>query len=201
MGRYNTPDSSELLRIIADMNRRLKNLESGNRIGFTSVDAGSLIDNTGTTATAIAGSGSTSNAVTATTTTTTAETYNSATYGNLATVGPSFSGTIGAGRRALVMISVNVHMVVNAADTNFAYMSFQLVGTGSTFDPSDFYAAGIKVTNSNAAAITVDLAVSKVVPLVSIPQGSYTITAKYSGGTGGGGAVSFNSRTLTVFPY
>lgn len=199
MGRYSTPDDNSLVKLFADHERRLKSLESGNRIGFTSIDNGQLVDNTSSPSTAIGGSGS--SAATATQTIPNADTDATGAYDDLITVGPSFNVVIGQGARALVLISVNIHMVVNAADTNFGFMSFTMTTGGTTFGPSDSNAAGVKIANANASAITVDLSVSKAVPMLGLPAGTYTVTAKYSGGTGAGGAVTFSARSLTVMPY
>jgi hypothetical protein len=199
MSRYNTPDQNRLDKIIASQERRIRNLESGNRIGFTSIDIGSLVDNTSGSARAVAGSGSST--ATATQTVLAAETFAALPYDDLATVGPLTSVVVGHAGRCLVMLSCNVHMVINAGDTNFGFMSFIMATVGTSIGPLDANAAGIKILNSNAAAITIDLAVSRIVPMSSIPSGTYSVTAKYSGGTGAGGAVTFSSRSLTVIPY
>jgi hypothetical protein len=41
-GRYNTGDELDLLRQIADLRKRVADLESGNRVGVTSIDKGAL---------------------------------------------------------------------------------------------------------------------------------------------------------------
>lgn len=46
-GRYNTGDDLDLLRQIAELQKRVANLESGNRVGATSIDKGSLRVKTG----------------------------------------------------------------------------------------------------------------------------------------------------------
>lgn len=45
--RYNTGNQEDLSRIIADLRRRVENLESGARVGFTSIDSGALEVNSG----------------------------------------------------------------------------------------------------------------------------------------------------------
>ena len=116
---------------------------------------------------------------------------NTASYIDLATVGPSV--TITTGTTAIISISTTVQESAN--DTTQAWMSFAVSGA-STIPASD--------TNSITCSMTsisgVFGSISRTMKITGLTAGSNTFTAKYKATCLGSGVIQFSNRDLVVYP-
>lgn len=133
-------------------------------------------------------------AISGTTVPTAANCGNTASYIDLATVGPSV--TITTGTSCCISFSCNVAETAN--DTTQAWMSFAVSGA-TTQAASD--------TNSitvNTAAVALPLnqgaSISRTMKITGLTAGSNTFTAKYKATCAGSGVITFSNRDLVVFP-
>jgi hypothetical protein len=120
----------------------------------------------------------------------TAETITSTTYGDMTTVGPAVTVTIGSSGMALVTVGV-IKMFNNTSGSE-TYMSFAASGA-NTIAASDTKAIMVAASSGSLPQI----GVSKTVLLTGLSPGSTTFTAKYrvSANTGGG-----QNRDIMVMP-
>lgn len=129
--------------------------------------------------------------ISGTTVATTNNCGNTASYIDLATVGPSV--TITTGTTAIISISTTVQESVN--DTTQAWMSFAVSGA-STIPASD--------TNSITCSMTsisgVFGSISRTMKITGLTAGSNTFTAKYKATCLGSGVIQFSNRDLVVYP-
>lgn len=118
----------------------------------------------------------------------TSQTYASATFGDLATVGPTVTVNIGANGLALVSLYASIS---NSDASNSTGMSFAMSGANTQAAQTGFYLAQI------ASAVADSMRSSAVFLLTGLNPGATTFTAKYraSGGTG-----SFADRRIAVVP-
>lgn len=116
---------------------------------------------------------------------------NTASYIDLATVGPSV--TITTGTTAIISISTTVQESVN--DTTQAWMSFAVSGA-SSIPASD--------TNSITCSLTsisgLFGSISRTMKITGLTAGSNTFTAKYKATCLGTGVIQFSNRDLVVYP-
>lgn len=119
----------------------------------------------------------------------TVETTSSATFADLATVGPSVTATVGANGRALVILTADAS---NTMLNGYAVMGFTASGA------STVAASSARALYNKAAVANNNFRASCVVPLTGLTPGSTTITAKYE--TLGGGVATIGNREITFIP-
>lgn len=117
----------------------------------------------------------------------TSETTTSATYTNLATVGPTVTTTIGTSGLVLVLVSARLYN--SGVNTN--RMGFTVSGA-TTIGADDTRA----LTITSAVALA-DARISFCVPVGGLNPGSTTFTAKYMCT---GGTATFADRTIFIIP-
>lgn len=189
MSRYNTDVAPSISTIIANLDRRLRAIESGNRIGFTSVDSGSFSVSASLSLNLAGDHVDASDGI------------SDANYDDLASFGPAVGTTISSSGMALVVVSCLITLSVLTSDTNLGWMSFLASGPTSLL-PDDLRAAGITITQpASSQTFTTSIGVSKSYVVTALSPGSYTFTAKYRGGTGSSGTVAFAGRSLSVLPF
>lgn len=113
----------------------------------------------------------------------------SATFTDLATVGPAVTANIGASGRALVIVSASM-----AVPNKGGAMSFEVSGA-STLAASITRALALSDTDATSS---VGAFFSRVIEVSGLNAGSNTFTAKYER-TSGATNVGFQDRNITVF--
>ena len=116
---------------------------------------------------------------------------NTASYIDLATVGPSV--TITTGTTAIISISTTVQESAN--DTTQAWMSFAVSGA-SSLPASD----SNSITCSMTSISGVFGSISRTMKITGLTAGSNTFTAKYKATCLGSGVIQFSNRDLVVYP-
>ena len=116
---------------------------------------------------------------------------NTASYIDLATVGPSV--TITTGTTAIISISTTVQESAN--DTTQAWMSFAVSGA-SSISASD----ANSITCSMTSISGVFGSISRTMKITGLTAGSNTFTAKYKATCLGSGVIQFSNRDLVVYP-
>lgn len=148
---------------------------------------GSGLSLSGTTLSATGGGGSTITADTAMVAT--FQSTTSASYTDLATVGPSVTITIGSSGKALVIVTATI---VVTGVINLAFMSFAASG-GNTIAATDSYGVADTTPDNTGSRM------SAATLLTGLASSSTTFTAKYR--KYGGGTGYFQDRSLTVITW
>lgn len=116
-----------------------------------------------------------------------AESTTSTTYTDLATVGPSITLTTGTSVNLVMSATVN-----GAVGALTSMMSVEVSGATSV-------AAGdANACSQNVVVTSVDLCLSRVLPLTGLIPGVNTFTLKYR--INGGNAVTFSKRSVAAMP-
>jgi hypothetical protein len=121
----------------------------------------------------------------------TAQASTSLSYGDLSTVGPAVTVTVGSSGKVLVIPGARI---TPGADSGFGYIGF--AGTGAnTVAASDARSASI---GGGPFGLVADI--SKAVVLTGLLPGDTTFTAKYRYATGGGAATQafFEDRSISA---
>lgn len=151
MTRYRSDDRADLVPMLAQLTERVKNLEAGNRIGFTAISIGIK-------------SASVSSA----------QITSSPTYTDLDTVGPVVPDVnIGLSGQCLVVLSATIH-----ASDSAGSMSFAISGETSR-NPTRDLELELDVEPSLTGTKVV-AAISNMVSVVGLNPGKHTFTAKYA---------------------
>lgn len=119
---------------------------------------------------------------------------NTASYIDLATVGPSV--TITTGTSCCISFSCNVAETAN--DTTQAWMSFAVSGA-TTLAANDTNSITVN-TAAVALPLTQGASISRTMKITGLTAGSNTFTAKYKATCAGSGVIQFSNRDLVVFP-
>lgn len=121
------------------------------------------------------------------------ESTSSATYVDLATVGPTVSGIqVSPLKTLLIWISAKVL----GAETSTAYMSVYV--EGGTIDAYNYYAASDDYSINSPGGLPIGT--TRLIILENlIPGGTYTVTAKYRK-EGPGATANFTQRSMVVIP-
>lgn len=117
----------------------------------------------------------------------TSETRNNTSFGDLATVGPSVSVTIGASGKALVILTCNI---VSGTDGH-GRMGYTMSGA-NTASAANGQSVSLKTSSGSS-----DGQFSYVELLTGLSTGSTTFTAKYNSSTT---TATFLNRRITVIP-